>query len=72
MKYYDKLIFELSKPGRCGYSLPEPEGRYPLPLGNRATLGIVRGGTASEAQRWGPKDVSGGWLPGEAPTSNGS
>ena len=24
---------------------------------NRATLGIVRGGTASEAQRWGPKDV---------------
>ena len=31
--------------------------------GNRATLGIVRGGTASGAQRWGPKDVSGGWLP---------
>ena len=30
--------------------------------GNRATLGFVRGGTASEAQRWGPKDVSGGWL----------
>ena len=24
MKYYDKLIFELSKPGRTGYSLPEP------------------------------------------------
>ena len=23
MKYYDKLIFELSKPGRTGYSLPE-------------------------------------------------
>ncbi len=23
MKYYDKLIFELSKPGRCGYTLPE-------------------------------------------------
>ena len=23
MKYYDKLIFELSKPGRVGYSLPE-------------------------------------------------
>ena len=22
MKYYDKLIFELSKEGRCGYSLP--------------------------------------------------
>ncbi len=25
MKYYDKLIFELSKPGRCGYTLPENE-----------------------------------------------
>ena len=24
MKYYDKLVFELSKPGRTGYSLPEP------------------------------------------------
>ena len=23
MKYYDKLIFELSREGRCGYSLPE-------------------------------------------------
>ena len=31
--------------------------------GNRATLGTVRGGTA---KRWGPKDVSGGWLPGSA------
>ena len=32
--------------------------------GNRATLGTVRGGTASEAQRWGPtkEDVSGGKL----------
>ncbi len=27
MKYYDKLIFELSSKGRCGYSLPE--NRYP-------------------------------------------
>ena len=26
MKYYDKLIIELSKPGRAGYSLPETEG----------------------------------------------
>lgn len=25
MKYYDKLIFELSKPGRIGFSLPECE-----------------------------------------------
>ena len=24
MKYYDKLIFELSRPGRSGYSLPAP------------------------------------------------
>ena len=23
MKYYDKLIFELSQPGRCGFSLPD-------------------------------------------------
>jgi len=26
MKYYDKLIFELSKSGRSGFSLPEGEG----------------------------------------------
>lgn len=25
MKYYDKLIFELSKPGRCGFSLSESQ-----------------------------------------------
>ena len=33
--------------------------------GNRATLGTVRGGTASEAQRWGraKRDVSGGSSP---------
>ena len=31
--------------------------------GNTATLGTLRGGTASEAQRWGPKDVSGGCWP---------
>ena len=23
MKYYDNLIFELSRPGRVGYSLPK-------------------------------------------------
>ena len=34
-----------------------------VPPGNPATLGTVRGGTASEAQRWGPKDVSRGELP---------
>ena len=27
MKYYDKLIFELSKSGRTGYSLPSVEGK---------------------------------------------
>lgn len=27
MKYYDRLIFELSQPGRCGYSLPKNEWR---------------------------------------------
>ncbi len=29
MKYYDKLIFELSRPGRSGYSLPEPAAKLP-------------------------------------------
>ena len=39
---------------------------------NRATLGIVRGGTASGAQRWGPKDVFRGELPcGGVPTGDG-
>ncbi len=29
MKYYDKLIFELSRPGRSGYSLPKPAAKLP-------------------------------------------
>ena len=29
MKYYDKLIFELSKEGRTGFSLPESKGTLP-------------------------------------------
>ena len=29
MKYYDKLIFELSKEGRTGFSLPESKGTMP-------------------------------------------
>ena len=29
MRYYDKLIFELSRPGRSGFSLPEAEGGMP-------------------------------------------
>jgi len=33
---------------------------------NCATLGIIRGGTASAAQRWGPKDVFRGALPSGA------
>ena len=60
MKYYDKLIFELSKPGRTGYSLPNADQQQ-LPFGNRATLGIVRGrGPSSDG--WGPAqpDVSEG------------
>ncbi|MBR4740326.1 MAG: aminomethyl-transferring glycine dehydrogenase subunit GcvPB, partial [Bacteroidales bacterium] len=42
MKYYDKLIFELSKEGRCGYSLPvnkfpsSPE--VPVQLARKAAL----------------------------------
>ena len=35
---------------------------------NTATLGTLRGGTASEAQRWGPKDVFRGELPGGLPS----
>ncbi len=31
MKYYDKLVFELSKKGRIGYSLPVCEGDVELP-----------------------------------------
>ena len=42
-------------------SAGDRSGVSAVPAGNRATLGIVRGGTASEAQRWGPtqSDVSG-------------
>ena len=38
----------------------DQSGVSAVPSGNPATLGTVRGGTASEAHRWGPKDVSGG------------
>ena len=31
MKYYDKLVFELSKPGRTGFSLPEPSAPASIP-----------------------------------------
>lgn len=44
MKYYDKLIFELSKPGRSGYSLPENEfGKaavMPESLARKSALGL--------------------------------
>ena len=44
-------------------ALNSSSGEAAAAPGNPATLGTVRGGTASEAQRWGPKDVSGGRLP---------
>ena len=44
MKYYDKLIFELSKPGRSGYSLPENEfgkaAEMPEALVRKSALGL--------------------------------
>lgn len=44
MKYYDKLVFELSKPGRSGYSLPENEfgkaAEMPEALARKAALGL--------------------------------
>ena len=44
MKYYDKLIFELSKPGRSGYSLPENEfgkaAEIPEALARKSALGL--------------------------------
>lgn len=44
MKYYDKLIFELSKPGRSSYSLPENEfgkaAEMPEALARKAALGL--------------------------------
>ncbi len=41
MKYYDKLIFELSKEGRCAYSLPENEfpETFSVPAGLARTSG---------------------------------
>ena len=44
MKYYDKLIFELSRKGRCGYSLPAaqfPGGTDALPAGLRRASGAL-------------------------------
>ena len=40
MRYYDRLVFELSKPGRCAYSLPHCE---------KASLGLPVGLLRSEA-----------------------
>lgn len=44
MKYYDKLVFELSKPGRTGYSLPEGgadlDASIPAGLARKAPLGL--------------------------------
>ena len=42
MKYYDKLIFELSRPGRTGFSLPECSCSPAIPdaLGRKAPLDL--------------------------------
>jgi len=50
--------------GSAGQTLAAAAPAVTAP-GNLATLGTVRGGTASEAQRWGPteEDVSGGSWP---------
>lgn len=41
MKYYDKLIFELSKPGRIGFSLPECETGANIPAKLRRESELV-------------------------------
>lgn len=41
MKYYDKLIFELSKPGRIGFSLPECEAAAEIPAKLRRESKLV-------------------------------
>ena len=41
MKYYDKLIFELSKPGRIGFSLPECETGANIPTKLRRESELV-------------------------------
>ncbi|MBO4427367.1 MAG: aminomethyl-transferring glycine dehydrogenase subunit GcvPB [Bacteroidales bacterium] len=65
MKYYDKLIFELGRPGRTGYSLPSKFGGSTLPK-NCATLGAIRGGTSKQSVEVGSSDSEtflGGVLP---------
>ncbi|MBR5703335.1 MAG: hypothetical protein IKX45_03695, partial [Bacteroidales bacterium] len=62
MKYYDKLIFELSRPGRIGYSLPCGFGGS-TPSKTHATLGTVRGGTASAVGSSASETVLEGVLP---------
>ncbi len=55
-----------------GSASGDRSGVAAVPSGNLATLGTVRGGTASEAQRWGPKDVSGGEQQNDANKGSGS
>ena len=54
---FEEFLEESSTDGAAGL---DSDGVSAVPAGNRATLGTVRGGTASEAQRWGPtqSDVS--------------
>ncbi len=44
MKYYDKLVFELSKPGRIGFSLPEGgadlSAELPANIARQSALGL--------------------------------
>jgi thiol:disulfide interchange protein DsbD len=56
-----------------GNASGDRSGVSAVPAGNRATLGIVRGGTASEAQRWGraQRDVSGQEQQNPASTGEG-
>ena len=60
-----RQILALRSKGSARHNTDSDEAETATAPGNRATLGIVRGGTASEAQRWGPAqpDVSGGRSP---------
>ena len=61
---FRQILASRSK-GSARHNTDSDEAETATAPGNRATLGIVRGGTASEAQRWGPAqpDVSGGRSP---------
>ena len=66
----ENLNSDSAEPGNAS---GDRSGVSAVPAGNRATLGIVRGGTASEAQRWGraQRDVSGREQQNPASTGEG-